>query len=189
MSTVSNGHPLRHAQKVSLRPGTTTRQPAGAVSDTGRWFSRAWWIGHHEDRSTCGEFDDRDGAACKRGRRAAWKAERGKGGPLPARRTRARQGRGPTRADAQAAYTDYLAARREAAEKALRGARMVTPAGAARGITDDDFFKGGRPPMRYATDELRAFLGDDRVARTSDARGRSLTLAEFTRQYTQRAAS
>lgn len=72
-------------------------------------------------------------------------------------------------------YRAYLEARHSDAEDATRG-NLVSAAGRRRGVTGRAFFTSGRkPPMSYASDELRDWL---------EANGANLTATEYREQAT-----
>lgn len=180
--------------------GKRTNKPAGTVvgedgqdregiiSQSGRFFSLDWWYGssrgpgHFMERDGEGKFGDEAG----RRRRSIWGGQRS--GELGRRKVSAADRKRQEQHD----YAVYLHERFQAAERATNG-NMLTKAGKARGINPRDFFDVDarrRPGMKWASDELKAWMGDGSAAAgTKGARGGILSATKYRQQTRERAAA
>lgn len=136
-------------KRTKLAPGTEAGTDAqgryGKVSQTRRWFSYDWWMGHYHSREWDGTFG---------------------GDYKPAARPRGFKSAAERTAAARREYAAYCQHEFLAAEAATNG-HMVTKAGQARGIDGESFFDPNaarRPSMKWASDELRGWFGHSSAA-------------------------
>ena len=163
----------RHDAGTEL--GTDQLGQDGKTSRGRKWFSHEWWTGHHHQRAADGSWSTWDGTG---------KAPHARFGAS----TLGQRAKAPTRAsntaDTRHAYTSYLHALETKATSATNGF-MLTPAGKAKGYRGGDFFalnSSDRPPRRYMSEELRAWMKDGDTAATSNTGGNLMTYREWARR-------
>lgn len=168
-------------KRVRQAPGTELGEDArgnfGKVSQTKRWFSYDWWLGHNMTRASNGTWSSFEGrgkpAAGNPWGRSSFKSKAKREAPAALELRVAKEN-----------YAAYCAEREDTATSATNG-YMVNPAGRAKGYSGSDFFavdNRHRPGRRWMSDELRAWFGDSDTAQHGRGGGGLLSFTAYRRQ-------